>query len=188
MATRQRPPVDAGRRHASRSRGFLSAGFSLLVLVALLPSPAGAVKEVAFADIDPAKPDQVVLMHRSGEDASASALAALKDAESRVKASGVAGTERLEFIACDAAGGDSGDGMERKGLVSLPALFVAVKDQGRDRYLRELSGEKLSEYIQGKFQVSAEDDVFPFDRDLISDEYPVLVKFHERWCTRYAPR
>ena len=30
-------------------------------------------------------------MHRSGEDASASALAALKDAESRVKASGVAG-------------------------------------------------------------------------------------------------
>ena len=53
MATRS---VDA---HAGRSRSLLSAGLSLLVLVALLPCPVGAVKELAFADIDPAKPDQV---------------------------------------------------------------------------------------------------------------------------------
>ena len=57
MATQ---PVDS---HASRSRSLLSAGVSLLVLVALLPSPVGAVKDLAFADIDPAKPDQVSPKH-----------------------------------------------------------------------------------------------------------------------------
>ena len=36
-------------------------------------------------------------------------------------------------------------------------------------------------------QVSAEDDVFPFDKELITEDYPVLVKFTERWCTRYDP-
>ena len=54
------PPVDA---HASRSQNLRCAGLSLLVLIALLPSPVGAVKDLAFADVDPAKPDQVSPKH-----------------------------------------------------------------------------------------------------------------------------
>jgi hypothetical protein len=53
-----------------------------------------------------------------------------------------------------------------------------------ERYLRELSGEKLAAYIEAKFQSSAEDDVFPFSRELITEEYPLLAMFHERWCNR----
>ena len=51
-----------------------------------------------------------------------------------------------------------------------------------DRYMREISSEKLAEFINTKFENTTDEDVFPYNEELITDAYPVFVKFHELWC------
>ena len=53
-----------------------------------------------------------------------------------------------------------------------------------DRYMRNMTSDQIAEYISVKLADTVADDVFPFNAELVTDEFPVLVKFHEPWCTR----
>ncbi len=50
--------------------------------------------------------------------------------------------------------------------------------------MREIEASKLSEYVLTKLEKSTDEDVFPYSEDLITEEYPVFVKFYENWCSR----
>ena len=43
---------------------------------------------------------------------------------------------------------------------------------------------QLSQYILTKLETTTDEDVFPYSEDLITEEYPVFVKFYENWCSR----
>ncbi len=49
--------------------------------------------------------------------------------------------------------------------------------------MREISAEKLSEFILTKYENTTDEDVFPYNEELITNEYPVFVKFHELWSS-----
>ena len=50
--------------------------------------------------------------------------------------------------------------------------------------MRNMTEDQIAEYISIKLEETSEDDVFPFNAELVTDEFPVLVKFHETWCSR----
>jgi thiol-disulfide isomerase/thioredoxin len=50
--------------------------------------------------------------------------------------------------------------------------------------MRNMTADEIAEYIGVKLEATTEDDVFPFNEELLADEFPVLVKFHESWCSR----
>ena len=47
--------------------------------------------------------------------------------------------------------------------------------------MREISAEKIAEFINTKFENTTDEDVFPYNEELITDAYPVFMKFHELW-------
>ena len=49
--------------------------------------------------------------------------------------------------------------------------------------MREVSADKLSEFILTKYENTTDEDVFPYNEELITNEYPVFVKFHELWSS-----
>ena len=153
-------------------------------VIVLLLCGCAAVEEVPFATLDPTAEGQVVLFYRRGEAGSDAAVAALAAAETSVRAGSGAKASELVFRQCDGALKDNAAGMEAKGLTSLPMLFVAVAGQGTDRYMRNMTAEGIAEYIDVKLADTTEDDVFPYNEELLKDEFPVLVKFHEAWCGR----
>jgi hypothetical protein len=53
-----------------------------------------------------------------------------------------------------------------------------------DRYMRNMTAEGIAEYLTVKLAETTEDDVFPFNTELLKDEFPVFVKFYENWCSR----
>ena len=50
--------------------------------------------------------------------------------------------------------------------------------------MRNMTADQIAEYISIKLEETSEDDVFPFNAELVTEEFPVLVKFHETWCSR----
>jgi thiol-disulfide isomerase/thioredoxin len=50
--------------------------------------------------------------------------------------------------------------------------------------MRNMTADEIAEYVGVKLEETTEDDVFPFNEELVADEFPVLVKFHESWCAR----
>jgi thioredoxin-like negative regulator of GroEL len=50
--------------------------------------------------------------------------------------------------------------------------------------MRNMTEDQIAEYISIKLEETSEDDVFPFNAELVTDEFPVMVKFHETWCSR----
>eukprot|EP00961_Rhodomonas_salina_P225901 3054069-Rhodomonas_salina.1 len=74
--------------------------------------------------------NQVVLIYKSGEEASDSALAAVTAAHETLKGGGVAGLENLAFKKSDAADASNANEMLKKGIATYPMLFVSVKGQG----------------------------------------------------------
>mmetsp|Transcript_13205 Transcript_13205/g.31012 ORF Transcript_13205/g.31012 Transcript_13205/m.31012 type:complete len:253 (+) Transcript_13205:3-761(+) len=158
---------------------------SLGLVVALqLATFVLALEEVKFAEMDSKAENQVVLIYKSGEEASDSALAAVTAAHETLKGSGVAGLENLAFKKSDAADASNANEMLKKGIATYPMLFVSVKGQGLDRYMREIDADKVANYIRTKLEPSSDDDVFPFNRELITKDYPTMVHFTEPWCTR----
>ena len=76
------------------------------------------------------------------------------------------------------------------GLNSLLNLIVFIRSiypviprlcSFADRYMREISAEKIAEFINTKFENTTDEDVFPYNEELITDAYPVFMKFHELW-------
>jgi len=65
-------------------------------------------------------------------------------------------------------------------------IFTAIDGQGMERYVRETAAtpEKFTDYIITKLEPTTDEDVFTYSEDLITDEYPVFVKFVEKWCSR----
>lgn len=47
-----------------------------------------------------------------------------------------------------------------------------------------MEAEKLAEFVRTKLEPTTDEDVFPYSEELISEEYPVFVKFFESWCSR----
>jgi len=45
--------------------------------------------------------------------------------------------------------------------------------------MRNMTADEIAEYIDIKLEETTEDDVFPFNAQLVTDEFPVMVKFHE---------
>mmetsp|Transcript_57338 Transcript_57338/g.92762 ORF Transcript_57338/g.92762 Transcript_57338/m.92762 type:complete len:256 (+) Transcript_57338:74-841(+) len=169
----------------SRRQTMRGAIFRVAAAVLVLcHASVAAVEEVKFADLDPKAAGQVVLFYRKGAEASDAAVAALAEAELLVKASAGAKAADVVFKQCNAAQKENMVGMEAKGLTSLPMIFVGVEGQGTDRYMRNMTADQIAEYIDIKLEETTEDDVFPFNAQLVTDEFPVMVKFHETWCSR----
>ncbi|EKX41514.1 hypothetical protein GUITHDRAFT_112488 [Guillardia theta CCMP2712] len=123
-------------------------------------------------------------MYKGGIEEDEVALEVFLGAEALVKDSGVAGAEKIVFKKCDAYEGRNIVKMQEKGLKKFPMLYVSIEGQGMERYTREMMPEKLSEFILTKLEETTEEDVFPYSEDLITDQYPVFVKFYEKWCSR----
>jgi thiol-disulfide isomerase/thioredoxin len=133
---------------------------------------------------------QVVLMYKSGDEHNEQALDAVLQAEISVQEFAELGisddASKLAFKKCDAYEGKNLLEMEAKGLTQFPTIFVAIDGQGMEKYVREEvpTGEKFTDYLITKLEPTTDEDVFPYSEDLITDQYPVFVKFFEQWCSR----
>lgn len=162
------------------------------VVAAVLASAlaAAAIEEVPFSTLDPAQRNQVVLMYKSGDDANEQALESVLYAEMAVQEAvelgGMEGADKILFKKCDAYEGKNLLEMESKGLTQFPMIFVAIDGQGMEKYVREETPtpEKFTDYLITKLEPTSDEDVFPYSEDLITDQYPVFVKFFEKWCSR----
>jgi len=143
-----------------------------------------AVEEVPFEALNPADINQIVLMYKGGIEEDEIALEVLLGAEALVKESGVPGADKIAFKKCDAYEGRNIMKMQEKGLTKFPMIYVSIEGQGMERYTREMMPEKLSDFILTKLEETTDEDVFPYSEDLITDQYPVFVKFYEKWCSR----
>jgi hypothetical protein len=140
---------------------------SLAVLVVC--SVAAAVEDVKFADLDPTTPGQVVLFYRKGDVASEDVATALAAAEQLVRADAGTKAGDIKFKQCDAAQKENMEGMDAKGLTSLPMLFVAVEGQGTGMppNLLRLSVEASLPHWQLPLQCSYEANSFALLRVFI---------------------
>eukprot|EP00961_Rhodomonas_salina_P236820 3200988-Rhodomonas_salina.1 len=105
----------------------------VLTLVLLYVASSRAIDDANFKDLDPAAPNQIVLMYNSGEEKGDEALEEFVKAEFHVHESGVAGAENIRFKKCDANVAGNGQQMAAKGLKGLPMVFVSIEGQGMGR-------------------------------------------------------
>lgn len=113
-----------------------------LLLVCCGWGGAYAAEEVAFAALDPAAINQVVIMYKAGDAPSDAALAAVEGAEATVRATGGKG-EGMSFKKCNAVIEENAKGMLERGLATFPMIFVSVEGQGQDRSVRGTGREKV---------------------------------------------
>ena len=97
-------------------------------------SSARAWQDVKFEDLDAKAENQVVLVYKSGEEASDNALTTLSLAHEKLKGMGLAGLENIAFKKSDAADVSNANKMLEKGIATYPMLFVAVAGQGLGEY------------------------------------------------------
>ena len=93
-----------------------------------------AWQDVKFADLDAKAENQVVLVYKSGEEASDNALASLSLAYEKLKGMGLDGLENIAFKKSDAADVSNANKMSEKGIATYPMIFVAVAGQGLGQY------------------------------------------------------
>ena len=53
--------------------------------------------------------------------------------------------------------------------------------------MRNMTSEQIADYIRVKLEETTEEDVFPFNAELVTDEFPVMVKFHEVTSSDFSP-
>jgi len=129
-------------------------------------------------------------MYKSGDEHNEQALDAVLQAEISVLEFVELGISddaaKIAFKKCDAYEGKNLLEMESKGLTQFPMIFVSIDGQGMEKYVREEvpTAEKFTDYLLTKLEPTTDEDVFPYSEDLITDQYPVFVKFFEKWCSR----
>jgi hypothetical protein len=132
---------------------------SMLLLICVflcILSEGDSVEDVDFSSLDPATVNQIVIMYRSGEALSDSAVAVMEDVERMVKESKLPGSEAMVFRKCDASKGENGPGMSSKGIETFPMIFVSVEGQGMGEYviLFLFAMDVFLERLEGSFCVS----------------------------------
>ena len=186
--------LDPSQRNQVQFAHVRTAAWRLVPCAACLPRtrPRRLPRGPAVLSFPDSPPRQVVLMYKSGDAANEQALEALLAAERAVQEAiefgDMEGAEKIAFKKCDAYEGKNVQQMESKGIIlaTLPQIFVAIDGQGMEKYAREEtpSAEKFTDYLITKLEPTTDEDVFPYSEELITDEYPVFVKFHEKWCSR----
>jgi hypothetical protein len=145
-----------GKRSASRTRTApLIRALAFLCLTRI----ANSVEDVEFSSLDPAAINQIVIMYRSGEALSDSAVSMMEEVEGVVKGSQVPGSDAMVFRKCDASKGENGSGMSSKGIETFPMIFVSIEGQGMGKALASLSSPLSKCY---RYPVSSSFSLFTF--------------------------
>ena len=98
----------------------------LLVLL-MLGFGCSALEHVKFLELDPAAPNQVVLMMEHADDSGEEILNAVLETEEFIHD---IGGGNITFKMCDASNPVNAKAMAEKGLQDFPLLFVSIAGQG----------------------------------------------------------